>query len=211
MRGRSFGCIALISASPVLADLAADEADVLPRILSSVSVEISDAHIGQEQAILLRNADPDAVSADLVILAGAPDDRQGQPILVVRDLVYAGTMAGQMPWLEVSAQGSLLVKSEQTGIGRSPWEETLALAERDGQVLVAGYTLNRWDRITAGAARCDWNLLTGTWTMNYDIPPGAGKGHQGKNNGKQPLRIMPDEWAMRRTDLAGFCQADLGD
>ena len=211
MIGRATGCAALVLAGPVLAELAADEAAVLPRILSAVPVEISDAHNGQERAILLRGADPDAASADLVILAGAPDGREGQAILIARDLVFAGTMAGQVPWLEVSAQGSLLVKSEQTGIGRSPWEETLTLAERGGQVVVAGYTLNRWDRITAGSARCDWNLLGGGWATSYEIPPGEGPERKGGDNGSAPLRITPAEWVARRDDLAGFCHADLGE
>ncbi|MCP6390723.1 hypothetical protein NL487_27770, partial [Klebsiella pneumoniae] len=84
-----------------------------------------------------------------------------QPILIARSLVFAGSMAGQLPWLEVSDKGSLLIHAEQSAIGRSPWQETLTVVERDGQIRAAGYTLNHWDRITGGTAVCDWNLLSG--------------------------------------------------
>lgn len=204
------GITILAATSAIAQDLTADEITVLPRILSAIAVEISAEHNGQERAILLRNADPDAASADLVIIAGAPDERERQPVLIVRDLVFAGIMAGQVPWLEVSPQGSLLVKSEQTGIGRSPWEEALTLAERGGQVVVAGYTLNQWDRITAGSAQCDWNLLSGRWVTDYDIPPGEGAERKGGDSGTESLRITPAEWAARRDSLAPFCRVDLG-
>ncbi|MFN3527424.1 MAG: hypothetical protein ACK4YU_15185, partial [Paracoccus sp. (in: a-proteobacteria)] len=125
----------LLMAGAAQADLMADEASVLPRILSAVPVEISDSHIGQERAVLLYDAQ--AGAADLVILVGAPDDRAGEVLMLARGLVWAGTMAGQVPYLQVTANGSLQVMSMQTAIGRSPWEEVMTLAERDGQILVA--------------------------------------------------------------------------
>ncbi len=197
-----------LAAAPAAAQLTAEETAVLPRVLSTVSVEISDRHIGQEMAVLLRNSDADAASADLVIMAGAPDDRAGQPIIVVRNMVYAGMMGGQLPSLEVSDQGSLLIHSEQSGIGRSPWSETLTAVERDGDIRAAGYTLRRWDRITAGTALCDWNLLTGDWTLDVEIPQDIGPAKVRHESGRVELKISMADWAPEV--VPEFCFADLG-
>lgn len=199
---------AVLLAGPAAADdLMPDEAAMMARFLSSVAVEISDSHIGQELAVLLRNADPDAETADLVILAGAPDDRQGQPIMTVRNLVYAGRMGGQVPWLEVSDKGSLLVQAEQSGIGRSPWQETLTVAERGGTIRAAGYTLRRWDRLTAGTAVCDWNLLNGDWTLAVEIPHESATPTVRNDKGRQNLTIGLADWAPEV--VPEFCFADL--
>lgn len=205
---RAAAFFAVIAAAPVgAADLTAEETAFLPRIFSSVSVEISDQHIGQEVAVLLRNAAPDASTADLMIIAVAPDERVGQPIVVVRNMVFAGTMAGQLPWLEVSDKGSLLIHSEQSGIGRSPWQETLTAVERDGEIRAAGYTLSRWDRHTAGTAVCDWNLLTGNWTLQVDIPPENGPDKTRSDSGRVDLNISLADWAPEV--VPEFCFADL--
>lgn len=185
------------------------EAAVLPRVLSALPVEISADHIGEERAVLLESAGPDAGFADLVILAGAPDDRAGQTIAVARDLVWAGAMAGQVPWLEVAGNGSLLVHSEQIAIGRSPWEETLTLAEREGQIRVAGYTLNQWDRFTAGTARCDWNLLTGKWLSESEVEPEDGPPRRQRREGRLPRIVSVSDWKSETDSFPDFCRADL--
>ncbi|WCR11704.1 hypothetical protein JHW45_04835 [Paracoccus stylophorae] len=185
------------------------EAAVLPRILDAVPVEIAAGHLGQERAILLLNDDPDAMTADLVILAGDPDDRAGQAIAISRGLVWAGRMAGQVPWLDVAANGSLLVGSQQTGIGRSPWEQTLILAERDGAVRVAGFRLVQWDRITASSASCDWNLLTGEWQLEAQIQSENGDPRTVTKQGRRPERIAVQDWPAQGEDPAQMCRIDL--
>jgi hypothetical protein len=69
----------------------------------------------------------------------------------------------------------LLVHSEQTGIGRSAWNQTLTLAWRDGAFVVAGYTRSGYDRITGSSARCDVNLLTGDYRIEAVRGGGDGK------------------------------------
>lgn len=207
--GRPFGWLiaALLIASPVAAQplLAQDEAAVLPRLLSSVSLEIDDSVIGAERAMLMRSAGED-MTADLVILASDPDDRAGQPLLVARNLVYAGSMGGQQPWLEVSERNSLLVRSEQIGIGRSPWEETLTLAWRDGDLLVAGWTQIGWDRLTASSFRCDWNLLTGDWQADETLQNDDGEVlREGSQTGRHAMRIPVTDWIARADALRDIC------
>ena len=194
-----------LMAGPALAQLGDDEAAILPRVLSAVPVDISDAHIGEERAILL--ADEAEGLADLVILAGHPDEAAGQPVLVARGLVWAGQMAGQGPFLDVAPNGSLRVHAQQTAIGRHAWEETLTLAERDGQVLVAGYTLSSWDRITAATGRCDWNLLSGRW----ESVSGAPDADDVSLTGREALRLTPAEWAARGGEAPDFCRFEGGD
>ena len=194
-----------LMAGPALAQLGDDEAAILPRVLSAVPVEISDAHIGEERAILL--ADEAEGLADLVILAGHPDEAAGQPVLVARGLVWAGQMAGQGPFLDVAPNGSLRVHAQQTAIGRHAWEETLTLAERDGQILVAGYTLTSWDRITAFSGRCDWNLLSGRW----ESVSGGPDSDDVSLTGREALRLTPAEWAARGGEAPDFCRFEGGD
>ena len=136
---------------------------------------------------------------------------EAEMLVVARNLVWAGLMGGQVPSLEVSAQGSLLVKSEQTGIGRSPWEQTLTLAERDGELRVAGYTFGQWDRLTAGTAVCDWNLLTGNWTMSFEVPSETGPGRKSDTSGQRAAQIVVSDWRADADMMPDFCQVDLGD
>lgn len=182
--------------------LDADEASVLPRVLSAVAVEISAAHNGPERAILLSSADPDA--ADLAIFSGPLDGSAPEPVAVVRGLVWAGRLGGQVPWLKEAENGSLLVHSEQTGIGRNPWEQTLTLAERDGEIRVAGYTLNQWDRVLAHSARCDWDLLTGDWVLEIEAD-----GDPQTRTGNDPRVVTVADWALEQDGFPRQCQVDL--
>ncbi|MDB6175955.1 hypothetical protein PAF17_00345 [Paracoccus sp. Z330] len=194
-----------IGAEPVLS---AEERAILPRVLQAVHVDISQEHIGAERAVLLASRNPDAAKADLVILAGEPDDNAGQPLAIGRDLVWMGLMAGQVPRLDVTESGGLRLHAEQIGIGRSPWEETLTLAEREGQIRIAGYTLKQWDRLTAASATCDWNLLTGNWVQDVtmpaesDLPPIH-------HEGNRPAHYLLSDWNGEDHGWPDFCMVDL--
>ncbi|MBK4214810.1 hypothetical protein JJJ17_02600 [Paracoccus caeni] len=204
--------ILCLSMTPVWAeDLKPDEAAVLPRILSMVQVDLVEDRIGQERAVLLRGDGPNDDLADLVILTGEPDERLGEVLVVARNMVWAGMMAGQVPWLEVSERGSLLVKSEQIAAGRAAWEQTLTLAWRDGELRVAGFTINQWDRVNAGSSVCDWNLLSGNWTMSYEIPSDSGDGRKGESSGRQTAHIAASDWTVDPGLMADFCYVDLSE
>lgn len=198
-------CLSLIAGQAAADGLTPQEAAVLPRVLQAVTVEISADHIGAERAILVAGENPDDSSADLVILASAPDSAAGQVIAIGRGLVWMGSMAGQIPQLAVAPNGSLQLRAEQTGIGRSPWEEVLTLAERDGQIRVAGYTLHQWDRLTTATASCDWNLLTGKWVQDIDYPDRDPIRNSGR---EQALRLLSD-WNAEGDGWPDFCVADL--
>src|SRR5690606_29737044 len=121
MRLTIFVLLTCLTGTPVVAqDLSPDEATVLPRILSVVDVDLIGDRAGNERAVLLRSSRAEDYMADLVILSGETDSSKGEVLLTARGLVWAGTAGGQVPWLELSLQGGLLVKSEQVGIGNTP-------------------------------------------------------------------------------------------
>jgi hypothetical protein len=76
-------------------------------------------------------------------------------------------MAGTEPSLELSSRGSLLLKSGNQSIGRDRWEQTLTIAYRNDQFVIAGLTLEVRDTLDHSAGgNCDLNLLTGQGTRN---------------------------------------------
>lgn len=209
---RRLAALAALLASPAAADLTAAEAEVLPRIVSAVQIDLLPDRDGAEQAVLLTSTDPDAFAADLVILTGPMDSAPGTPVVLARGAAYLGGLYGQSPWLEVAQNGSLLLRSEQIAIGRDAWEMTLTLAAREGRVLVAGLTHTSWDRATAGSSRCDWNLLTGNWVLDWarDAAPDQGiTADNGQRQGREPHRIGIEHWAASGAALPDFCQHDF--
>jgi len=85
-------------------------------------------------------------------------------------------MFGQDPSIEALPGGSIAVHSQNSGIGRSRWEQTLTIAYRNDQFVVAGYTYSYYDTLdTSDNGTCDYNILTGKVTT---------KGKTSKVNGK---------------------------
>jgi hypothetical protein len=144
-------------------DLTASEAATLPRILDTLCLDLIPDRIGCETAVLL-TSQTDDLAADLVIFSDRREGvrRNSDIIAVARNLVFNGWAFGQSPLLE-DANGSLRVLAEQTGVGRTPWTETLTLAWRNGAVQVAGLTYTARDRLNTAYMTCDVNLLTGRW------------------------------------------------
>ena len=187
----------------------AAEKAVLPRILSAVSIELLDEYNGAERAVLMTGANPDEPSADLAIMAGVPDKRAGEILFTVRGIAFSGPMSGQTPYLERASNGSLLIQSMQTAIGRSPWEETLTVAARNGAILVAGFTRNSWDRISSAGSLCDWNLLSGKWELSYDVPvEGSDELRSVRKAGRKEQRIEIQDWPALSVDVTAFCSPE---
>lgn len=108
----------------------------------------------------------DDATATLVIRHG--DGRQMEPVLTVPGVAFAGPMWGQSPGLEGRSDSSFAVTSGQSAVGRSPWEQQVTLAWRNGAWVVAGFTLSFYDRLDLSRhGRCDVNLLNGRWEVVY--------------------------------------------
>jgi hypothetical protein len=87
--------------------------------------------------------------------------------LAKKNFVWSGAMWGTLPSLSQNGKGSLIVKSENTGIGRNKWEQALTVAWRNNEFLVVGVTYHSFDGLDPKAGgSCDLNLVTGKGTRS---------------------------------------------
>ena len=74
---------------------------------------------------------------------------------------------GQEPSITALPSGSIAVTSQNSSIGRDRWEQTLTLAYRNGDFVVAGYTYTSYDTLKPDdGMKCDYNVLTGKVKRN---------------------------------------------
>lgn len=87
------------------------------------------------------------------------------------------TMFGQEPSVSTRENGSLLITSQNSSIGRNRWEERLTIVYRESRFVVAGFSYNHYDTLDPDASGfCDLNLLTGKGivddkAMQFDTKP----------------------------------------
>ncbi len=154
-----------IAAGPAGADsLNPSEAEILPRLIDSLCVDLVEDSIGCEQVLVLAS-DTQPDRADLIILTDWREDPGSQPLLIARNVVFNGEMWGMAPDLAAAENGSLMLSSQQSGIGRFPWFQTYTIAFRDNRFVLAGFSYSTYDRAAGGSMNCDVNLLTGDYTV----------------------------------------------
>jgi len=74
---------------------------------------------------------------------------------------------GQEPSLKAIGKSSIAIQSQNSAIGRDRWDQTLTVAYRNKQFVVAGYTYNHYDTLDPNAGgSCDYNALTGELQKN---------------------------------------------
>jgi hypothetical protein len=152
----------LFAASQLAAqDLTQTEAGFLPRIIDSLCVDLVDTSTGCEQVFLLSNPDePD--TADLIILTDRRTDPGGRPLLVRRSAFFNGAMWGMSPSLEGTENGLLYIRSEQIGIGRNPWMQTITLAWDTSRFVMTAFNYSVYDRALGGSYACTVDFRAGT-------------------------------------------------
>ena len=113
-------------------------------------------------------------------------------------LGWAGASAGTLPRLELAANGSLRLITENMAIGRNRWEQAITIAFRDGAYRVAGYTYTFYDTLDLDShGFCDVNLLTGRGVLQ------SGTGPE-KTVREWRMRAVPlDDWTM--DSMPGVC------
>lgn len=96
-----------------------------------------------------------------------PDTQQLTFAQFKPNLVWSGYSIGQIPRLESKPGGSIAIHSMNESIGRNRWTQTLTIAYRNNNFIVAGYTYNAYDTLDpTNAIECDLNLLTGKGIKN---------------------------------------------
>ena len=84
----------------------------------------------------------------------------------VPEISWVGSMAGQQPKLAVTPIGSLQIISMNISMGRHRWRETLTVAWRKAQFVLAGFTYSWHDTLDErNVGKCDVNLLNGKGEM----------------------------------------------
>jgi hypothetical protein len=118
-----------------------------------------------DRAVLVNNADE--TSVDLLIYLGEDGAHQMKLALNKPEIAWTGAMWGQLPSLEKTNKDSLLIKSENSAIGRDRWSQKLTVAYRNNEFILAGYTYESYDTLDPKAGKsCDVNLLTGKGEKN---------------------------------------------
>lgn len=163
---RFLALIAAVLTTPAMSqNLTPPEAETLPRLIDSLCVDIHPLN-GCEQVILLTAAGDDS-GADLVILSDRRlSDDPGAPLLVLRNAAFNGSMWGMSPSLEAGEDHTVLLHSEQSGIGRTPWFQTLRIGWREEAFVLLGLGYSSYDRMTSGGYDCSVDFETGDWTAS---------------------------------------------
>ncbi|WP_051335787.1 hypothetical protein [Methylocapsa acidiphila] len=149
------------ASSPALA-----EAPNFANVLSAVTLDFAGGG-QQDRAVLVQNADDGADLYIYLVKDEADSERSWTLAELKKNLVFSGAMWGQLPSLDVNGKGSLLIKSENEGVGRDRWSQTLTVVYRNNAFLIGGiaYTARDTIDLKAGGA-CDLNLLSGKGTRN---------------------------------------------
>lgn len=121
-------------------------------------------------------SDSDMVS--ISILLQSNDHALLKPAVEARDKISGNYrhdgLYGNDPDIKALGNGSIAVTSQNSAIGRNRWEQTLTIAYRNGDFVVAGYTYSYYDTLEPDAAgKCDYNVLTGKATVNDKIVKAA--------------------------------------
>jgi hypothetical protein len=136
------------------------------RVLSAVTLSFTDGG-ATDRAVLVDNRDAGADLYLYLSLDDAKPDASVKPALVKKNAAWSGAMWGTRPSLEVSGNGSLLIKSGNEAIGRGRWTLTLTVVYRNKDFVVAGLTRDVRDTLDLKAGgSCDLNLLTGKGKRN---------------------------------------------
>ena len=123
-------------------------------------------------------ATPGEDSADdngIYVYLAKPEENRLTLALAVPNAVWGNlAMYGQEPELAALANGSFTLTTKNDAVGRDRWRQSLTIAYRNFDFIVAGFTYSSYDTLNPDEAReCDLNVLTGKGKANGQ--PVAGK------------------------------------
>ncbi|MFC3071916.1 hypothetical protein [Shinella pollutisoli] len=115
-------------------------------------------------ALIVRPADVESDKDNgLYVYLANPDESRLELKLALPDTVWGGlTLYGQEPSLAALANGSFTLTTRNESVGRDRWRQSLTIAYRNNDFIVAGYTYASHDTLDPNGVReCDLNVLTG--------------------------------------------------
>lgn len=120
---------------------------------------------GVPDLAIVATADEDSGNdSGLYVYLAKPEEGRLTLALSLPNTVWGSPpiMAGQEPELAALANGSFTLVTKNESIGRDRWRQTLTIAYRNFDFIVAGYTFSSYDTLNPdGGSKCDLNVLTG--------------------------------------------------
>jgi hypothetical protein len=132
---------------------------------------------GTQDLVVVATAGEDSgEDSGLYIYLDKPDEGQLTLALSLPNTVWGSPpiMAGQQPELAALANGSFTLTTKNESIGRDRWRQSLTIAYRNFDFIVAGYTFSSYDTLNPdGGSECDLNVLTGKGKAGHGAVAGA--------------------------------------
>lgn len=99
----------------------------------------------------------------LYVYIAKPEENRLTLALTLPNTIWGNlTMYGQEPELAALANGSFTLTTKNDSVGRDRWRQSLTIAYRNFDFIVAGYTFSSYDTLNPDAgSECDLNVLTG--------------------------------------------------
>lgn len=114
-------------------------------------------------AVIATPGDDSGDDNGIYVYLAKPEENRLTPVLALPNVIWGNlTMYGQEPELAALANGSFTITTKNDAVGRDRWRQSLTIAYRNFDFIVAGYTYSSYDTLNPdGGAECDLNVLTG--------------------------------------------------
>ena len=114
-------------------------------------------------AVIATPGDDSGDDNGIYVYLAKPEENRLTPVLILPNVIWGNlTMYGQEPELAALANGSFTITTKNDAVGRDRWRQSLTIAYRNFDFIVAGYTYSSYDTLNPdGGAECDLNVLTG--------------------------------------------------
>ncbi|MCR6498581.1 hypothetical protein MUO32_06025 [Shinella sp. CPCC 101442] len=114
-------------------------------------------------AVIATPGDDSGDDNGLYVYLAKPEENRLTLALSLPNSVWGNlTMYGQEPEVAALANGSFTLTTKNDSVGRDRWRQSLTVAYRNFDFIVAGYTYSAYDTLNPdGGGECDLNVLTG--------------------------------------------------
>lgn len=114
-------------------------------------------------AVIATPGDDSGDDNGLYIYLAKPEENRLTLVRSLPNTVWGNlTMYGQEPEVAALANGSFTLTTKNDSVGRDRWRQSLTIAYRNFDFIVAGYTYSAYDTLNPdGGNECDLNVLTG--------------------------------------------------